>query len=603
MGVGWAAGKGFCQGAVQSVILTHDVGVDGIRFSGRASRGDRGAMTFLPIVARELRVASRRRSTYWVRTGAALTIVILGTWCFLMMRTEGATEISQVLFGIMTGGAVIYSLFSGVRATADCLSEEKREGTLGLLFLTDLKGYDVVLGKLAATSLKAFYSVLAIVPMLGVPLLMGGLTLAEFGRMALVVVNTLFFSLSLGIFVSSMSRSTKATTGLTMLLLLLFAGVPPVIGSWEMLFGRGRVVETLWMLPSPGFTYFRAWDTSYRIVQREFWLSLGVIHGLGWFFLVLAALIVPRSWQDRPAGAKRLRWRERWALWCYGNSGERLAFRRRLLDQNAIFWLASRTRLKPAFLWGGLGLLACGWAFGLAKLGREWLNEGVHVMTALTLNVVIKIWFGAEAGRQLAEDRQQGTLELQLSTALTVQDFVTGHLLALMRVFLGPVILVLVCFVIFMFSPDSQDMSDHGLWIMFWFCLIAMLVADLVAIFWVGLWQGVTAPSPQKASGATLSRVLVLPWIVIAGLSLFISLAAVASRGGPGFGFFLGMWLVVGVGIDVVYGLQARENFMRRFRIMAAQRYAPEKGFWKRLFGRQAGGSEMPPVIQPEKRG
>ena len=32
-----------------------------------------------------------------------------------------------------------------MRNTADSLSAEKREGTLGLLFLTDLRGYDVVL--------------------------------------------------------------------------------------------------------------------------------------------------------------------------------------------------------------------------------------------------------------------------------------------------------------------------------------------------------------------------------------------------------------------------------------------------------------------------
>ena len=34
--------------------------------------------------------------------------------------------------------------------TADCLSEEKREGTLGLLFLTDLRGYDIVVSSSSA---------------------------------------------------------------------------------------------------------------------------------------------------------------------------------------------------------------------------------------------------------------------------------------------------------------------------------------------------------------------------------------------------------------------------------------------------------------------
>ncbi len=41
-------------------------------------------MIFLPIVARELRIAARRPGTYWVRWAAALTIIVVGTWYFLM---------------------------------------------------------------------------------------------------------------------------------------------------------------------------------------------------------------------------------------------------------------------------------------------------------------------------------------------------------------------------------------------------------------------------------------------------------------------------------------------------------------------------------------
>src|SRR2546426_9114768 len=190
-------------------------------------------MTILPIVARELRVASRHRSTYWLRTGAALALIIVGTWLFLMMQRETVPphEIAQVLFGILTGGAVLYGLFVGGLSTADCLSEEKREGTLGLLFLTDLKGYDVVFGKLAASSLNAFYGALAVVPMLGVPLLMGGVTLGEFGRMALVAVNTLFFSVALGIGVSALSRSALKAVLTTLLLVFVFTALLPASGA------------------------------------------------------------------------------------------------------------------------------------------------------------------------------------------------------------------------------------------------------------------------------------------------------------------------------------------------------------------------------------
>src|SRR5438477_6849904 len=154
-------------------------------------------MTFLPIVSRELRLASRRRGTYWLRSGAALIVMVIGTWLFLVMRSEPPKELGMALFCVLTGGAVVFALISGPRSTADCISEEKREGTLGLLFLTDLKGYDVVLGKMVAGSLNAVYSVVAMLPMLAIPLLMGGgITLSEFARMALVTLTALFFSLT-----------------------------------------------------------------------------------------------------------------------------------------------------------------------------------------------------------------------------------------------------------------------------------------------------------------------------------------------------------------------------------------------------------------------
>src|SRR2546427_9287536 len=98
--------------------------------------------------------------------------------------------LAQRIFQGVSLLALLYCLAYGRRSTADCLSQEKRERTLGLLFLTDLKGHDVVLGKLAATSLRGFYGLLAIFPVLAVPLLMGGITPGEFWRMVLVLVVT-----------------------------------------------------------------------------------------------------------------------------------------------------------------------------------------------------------------------------------------------------------------------------------------------------------------------------------------------------------------------------------------------------------------------------
>lgn len=542
-------------------------------------------MTFLPIVARELRVASRRRGTYWVRTGAALAVVVIGTFLFLMMGDQPSREIAIWLFGVLTGTTVFYCLLSGVRSTADCLSVEKREGTLGLLFLTDLKGYDVVLGKLAATSLNGLYGVLAVVPMLAIPLLMGGVTLGEFGRMALVAVNTLFFSLGVGIFSSAISRSAQKAMGLTFFIIQLFTLCFPLYGSWSVLFGRGRSIETIFMLPSAGFNYYRALEGPYQLASNEFWISLGVIHGLGWLFLLFSALIAPRTWQDKPAGMQKLRWRERWLLWSYGNLNERVSFRRRLLDQSAFFWLSARARLKPAYVWAVVGLLACGWFWGLAKFHRDWLTEPLYVSTGLILNVLLKGWFASEAGRQLAEDRLHGTLELLLSTPLTVRDILRGQLLALVRQFLGPLIFILAIFSVFMLATTSEinDAEDHALWVLFWLAGMGMLLADLVALYWVGMWQAMVARNPHRAASVSLARILIVPWIVIAIVSLIVSLIGRETRSDPGPGFFLGLWVVTGLVTDLFFAGRARVKLLTEFRLAATQRYVERPGFLKSL--------------------
>jgi hypothetical protein len=111
-------------------------------------------MTFLPIVERELRVSARKRGTHWSRLAVALVSIIIGGCIFLPNFDEPETVVGPRIFIGLSILGFCYCLFAGRRFTVDCLSEEKREGTLGLLFLTDLKGHDVVLGKLAATSLN-----------------------------------------------------------------------------------------------------------------------------------------------------------------------------------------------------------------------------------------------------------------------------------------------------------------------------------------------------------------------------------------------------------------------------------------------------------------
>jgi hypothetical protein len=55
-------------------------------------------MTFLPIVARELRVAARRRGTYWIRLTAALAALGIGGFIMLIPEFRSPRTLGAALF-------------------------------------------------------------------------------------------------------------------------------------------------------------------------------------------------------------------------------------------------------------------------------------------------------------------------------------------------------------------------------------------------------------------------------------------------------------------------------------------------------------------------
>ena len=89
-------------------------------------------MTFLPIVHRELRVASRRRGTYIARSVVAGIILLL--WLFVVAshsRHMTASELGQDLFWTYGVLATLYALFAGVLFTAEPVFTEAIPATYG----------------------------------------------------------------------------------------------------------------------------------------------------------------------------------------------------------------------------------------------------------------------------------------------------------------------------------------------------------------------------------------------------------------------------------------------------------------------------------------
>ncbi len=398
------------------------------------------SMTVLPIVARELRRAARRPGTYWGRLLVALAAVVLSAGIFIACLGVSSQQIGQLIFRGLSGLLLLFCLVQGRRGAADCLSEEKREGTLGLLFLTDLKGHDVVLGKLAATSLGGFYGLMTVFPIMALTLLLGGIASGEFWRMVLVLVNTFFFSLAVGSLSSALSREHRRAMAGNFLLLLCLCALPPAcasgIANWS---PSQRFVPEL-MYSCPVFTFYCSFARPYVADPEAFWYSLATTHALAWVLVGLASWAVTHTWQERPSRAGNNRWRDFWQLCSYGKRSQQAPFRRRLLDVNACYWLAGRARLKTLHVWIFLAMLLVWWVVGWMTSGAFWFDPAVAVLLALMANTTLKFWLSIEAGRCLAEDQQAGALEAILSTPFGVGDILRGQWLALRRQFLKPLL-------------------------------------------------------------------------------------------------------------------------------------------------------------------
>lgn len=531
-------------------------------------------MTFLPIVERELRVAARKKGTYLARFAVGLGAMVLCGIAGLTALLNPSVRFGTLFFQTLSGLAMAYCLGAGRFLTADCLSGEKREGTMGLLFLTDLKGYDVVLGKLAATSLNGLYGLLAVLPVLALTLLTGGVTYGEFCRVALVLLDTFFFSLAIGVFASALTREFWAAMALNFYVLLALAGALPALAGLQWFFHRSHPPAQDWFLPCPVYTLLLAFDATYKLDAARFWSSASLILAMSWLLVALACGIAPRSWQDKAAARAKPVSRQKHAL-----RSRARAIRNRLLDQNAYYWLAARPRWKAHTVWAVIGL-ALLWLVSM-RLSIGWLDESICVAAALMLNATFKLWIILEAGQRLAKDAKSGAFELLLSTPLAAREIVRGQILALRRQFLKLLLAVaaieLFCMGALMAGPAYHRGFSTGCVFCAWAAGLLMLAADAATLSLVGMETALTEQNQARASVKTAGRVLALPWLLWGCMAAIVEAWTYLfpDAGFISWKFFVGSWFGIGMALDFLFARTAWRRLTGSFRELALRRYGP----------------------------
>ncbi|HVK17994.1 MAG TPA: ABC transporter permease subunit [Fimbriiglobus sp.] len=191
-----------------------------------------------PIFTRELVTVPRRASHYASRAALLGLIGVLGAtaWQATVGFTREATLGEAARFGLLLFQIVVYVqllllIFFAALSAASAVSQEKDRRTFVLLLITDMRDYEIVLGKLLGALLPITVLLMVSVPALSLMLLLGGIDPSQVIQATAVMLTTAFAAGSLGGLVALWRERTFQALALSVLFLALYLSLTQAVGA------------------------------------------------------------------------------------------------------------------------------------------------------------------------------------------------------------------------------------------------------------------------------------------------------------------------------------------------------------------------------------
>jgi ABC-2 type transport system permease protein len=190
-----------------------------------------------PVTVKELRSRMRGRRAFIVLTVYLLLMGLFITVLYGLYRSASRqiygpdpAQAGKVVYGAVLGIQVILVVFLGPAFTAAAISGEKERQTYDLLRTTLLPPRALVGGKLVSALSYVLLLILAALPLQSIAFLLGGVSLVELViSVLLVLVSAVTYAL-IGLYFSSLMRSTLAASVLTFASsLFLTLGIPAIV--------------------------------------------------------------------------------------------------------------------------------------------------------------------------------------------------------------------------------------------------------------------------------------------------------------------------------------------------------------------------------------
>ena len=504
----------------------------------------------LPIVQRELHLAARRGSFYKTRysAGAAAGLGGLGALFWADRVWQFSSSPGEFLFAFTAAVATLFCCGAGLFLTVDAISSEKRQGTLGLLFLTELRGADIVLGKLASAGATAVSAFLTIFPIMAISICLGGVTGTQIWRMSGALLALLFVSLALGLLVSAIFENSGTALVLFFLVLL----IPTVALGYRLIVGGPTpewllIVNPLYPIYAaaalePSLTDPAAVRAILSLPRDFYWSSIGCIIGTGILWLALASVIVPLSVREN-GGSLREKFRLR-----HRRAKRKMERKPSLLHNHPVVWLSVRDHSSTVVLW--VVMTAAGVITWLWNPLRTTGSELAGLVYPLFLHYILKFFIPFQSARLIIDEKEGGLLELLLTTPMNAGVVLASKKAALRRHFLLPLIYTVAVHAIYIWGGILHDPLTAGPWIAFGSMVV--LYMDYFTLSWLGLWQGLVAKTSQRAFLRTLLTGLALPWA-----PFFLLTALLVFVNGGAFDLHPSLLLVWGFASATICGMSA----------------------------------------------
>jgi ABC-type transport system involved in multi-copper enzyme maturation permease subunit len=358
--------------------------------------------------------------------------------------------------------------------TMDVLSRERREGTIGLLFLTPLSAGEIVAGKSLVQALRAFVALLAVLPVLTIPVIMGGVRAPDIRFFSLILAGAVLVALSAGLIASAAAKQWLHAA----LLAAVFSAA----------FYKGYEGMLSWAMSSFGPA---AGEISVMASAVVFVLANQA-----------AARVIRARWQDKPPTSRQLHWVKVWLEPRYWRSALRSSLARQL-DRNPIGWLQQYSTFARLEKWilCLLGVIAaCSMFDGSHSGDLFWY-----------VNILLLLAVAFAASSSFRRERESGALELILVTPVGADALLRGRMRGLWRQFF-PTLCVLTLPWLWVMTMVIE-FQQGGISMPIAYCL------TLANAFWsvsaVGFYWALRCKTVLGAFVSTVVTVLWIPHFVI----------------------------------------------------------------------------------------